>query len=176
MGGVCGVEQSELTTEEKSRQMEIEKMLREDKKRFDLEIKILLLGTGESGKSTIAKQLKLLYLQGFSSYEKAQFKEVIHSNIFLNMHILCKAATSLLGLKIEPENEVSLVFSCSATGLTRVRQGQQLLVSHTYSKHKLSICSWRTPSNTYGKIKEYKKLMLVVVSFSSATPLNSIVY
>jgi GTPase SAR1 family protein len=40
-----------------------------------------LLGTGESGKSTIAKQLKIMHLDGFSKEERDMYRVIIHSNI-----------------------------------------------------------------------------------------------
>lgn len=35
-------------------------------RRFNETVKILLLGTGESGKTTIIKQMKILHINGFS--------------------------------------------------------------------------------------------------------------
>lgn len=49
---------------------------------------ILLLGAGESGKSTIAKQIKLLYLGGFSNSEALRFKDAIQHNIISSMKAL----------------------------------------------------------------------------------------
>ncbi|ODQ81081.1 hypothetical protein BABINDRAFT_160492 [Babjeviella inositovora NRRL Y-12698] len=45
------------------------------------EIKILLLGSGESGKSTIIKQMKILHQNGFSDEEKADYKTFVFRNI-----------------------------------------------------------------------------------------------
>lgn len=49
-------------------------------------VKLLLLGAGESGKSTIFKQLKILYSaeKGYTSKERDQAKPYIYGNIFSN--------------------------------------------------------------------------------------------
>jgi len=60
---------------------EINVRLRSDRKRLNNEIKMLLLGTGESGKSTIAKQLKILHMDGFSKEELEGYKPVINNNV-----------------------------------------------------------------------------------------------
>eukprot|EP01103_Thecamoeba_quadrilineata_P017736 TRINITY_DN6431_c0_g1_i1.p1 TRINITY_DN6431_c0_g1~~TRINITY_DN6431_c0_g1_i1.p1 ORF type:complete len:341 (+),score=51.81 TRINITY_DN6431_c0_g1_i1:122-1144(+) len=53
-----------------------------DKTRHIKEMKFLLLGTGESGKSTITKQIKLIQLAGFSDDEMVSTIRTIISNIF----------------------------------------------------------------------------------------------
>jgi guanine nucleotide-binding protein G(i) subunit alpha len=45
---------------------DLEKMLSEYSKSYNKVIKILLLGSGESGKTTIIKQMKILHVKGFS--------------------------------------------------------------------------------------------------------------
>ena len=101
-----------MSKEERLRQKQIEMQLRRDKKRLDLEVKLLLLGAGESGKSTVAKQMKMIYLNGFSDQEKKQYKEIIHSNVILNMRALCTAVRKL-GISILLENEVTPSFYSS---------------------------------------------------------------
>jgi len=56
-------------------------LLKQDRKKQSREIKLLLLGTGESGKSTIAKQLRILHGNGFTPSEMAAFKPVVTNNV-----------------------------------------------------------------------------------------------
>lgn len=53
-------------TEEQLRSKELDKELKAMTLDFDNAIKILLLGTGESGKTTIIKQMKILHINGFT--------------------------------------------------------------------------------------------------------------
>jgi len=50
------------------------------------------LGAGESGKSTIAKQMKIIHLDGFSEEERLNFKDIIHSNVISSIKALIQAA------------------------------------------------------------------------------------
>lgn len=45
------------------------------------EVKILLLGSGESGKSTIVKQMKILHQNGYTTDELLEYRPFIHKNI-----------------------------------------------------------------------------------------------
>ncbi|KAJ7268138.1 G-protein alpha subunit-domain-containing protein [Mycena haematopus] len=58
----------------KARSDEIDRQLDEDSKRYKKECKILLLGSGESGKSTIVKQMKIIHQTGFSVDELRAFR------------------------------------------------------------------------------------------------------
>lgn len=66
----------------------LDNALKQDRKQMENEIKLLLLGTGESGKSTIAKQMKIIHLKGFTQAEKVIFRAVVHNNIITAMHTL----------------------------------------------------------------------------------------
>ncbi|KAF8956362.1 heterotrimeric G-protein alpha subunit, GPA3-like protein [Flammula alnicola] len=59
----------------------IDKQIEEDCKRFKRECKILLLGAGESGKSTIVKQMKIIHQDGFSDTELAEYRPVVYKNV-----------------------------------------------------------------------------------------------
>ena len=42
---------------------------------------MLLLGTGEAGKSTFVKQMKLIYGGGFTDEDKARFRDELVTNV-----------------------------------------------------------------------------------------------
>ncbi len=54
-------------------------------------IKLLLLGAGESGKSTVLKQMRLLYGDDYTEEELIYFRLCIHHNVVDFMENLCKA-------------------------------------------------------------------------------------
>ncbi|KAL3456361.1 guanine nucleotide binding protein, alpha subunit [Aspergillus heterothallicus] len=70
------------------RNARIEKALKNDKKVMDRTIKILLLGAGESGKSTIIKQMRIIHAGGFPEDERRQTRAVIYSNIVVAFKVL----------------------------------------------------------------------------------------
>uniref|UniRef100_A0A6B2LU40 Uncharacterized protein n=1 Tax=Arcella intermedia TaxID=1963864 RepID=A0A6B2LU40_9EUKA len=55
----------------------IEEQIKYDKRTADTKLKLLLLGTGDSGKSTFMKQMKVIHLDGFSSNDKEKFRVVL---------------------------------------------------------------------------------------------------
>lgn len=59
------------------------------------QIKLLLLGAGESGKSTVLKQLKLLHQGGFTHQERLQYSQVIWADAIQSMKILIIQARKL---------------------------------------------------------------------------------
>ena len=80
--------------------MEIEKMLRKDKKNQGKQVKILLLGAGESGKSTILKQMRIIYSEGFRLDERKEVRQVIFSNMIVAFKIIAEEMREL-GLEYE---------------------------------------------------------------------------
>lgn len=57
--------------------------------------KLLLLGAGESGKSTVVKQMRLIHGTGFSDNERCQYTRVLWSDAIQSMRILINAAREL---------------------------------------------------------------------------------
>lgn len=102
----CGSEQSALesnmgctlSAEERvamERSKAIEKGLKEDGIQAAKDIKLLLLGAGESGKSTIVKQMKIIHEGGFTSEDNKQFKPVVYSNTIQSLVAIIRAMGTL---------------------------------------------------------------------------------
>ncbi|KAG5941332.1 G protein alpha subunit [Claviceps monticola] len=79
MGG-C-VSSSSEEAEQKKKSQAIDKVIEEDSKRLRKECKILLLGSGESGKSTIVKQMKIIHLKGYSNDELYNYRPTVFKNL-----------------------------------------------------------------------------------------------
>lgn len=71
-------------------------------------------GAGESGKSTVLKQMRLIYASGFSKNEKLEWKPVVYTNIIQSFRLIFDAMTEL-GIEFEnKENEAC--FTLRQTG------------------------------------------------------------
>lgn len=73
----------------------IEKRLQLENQREKNEVKLLLLGAGESGKSTVLKQMKVLHQNGFTHQERKQYSQVIWADAIQSMRILIIQARKL---------------------------------------------------------------------------------
>ncbi len=67
------------------RNAELERQIKKDAETMIGEVKMLLLGAGESGKSTILKQMKLIHSNGYTEDEKKFHREIVYSNIIQSM-------------------------------------------------------------------------------------------
>jgi len=78
-------------------------------------IKLLLLGPGESGKSTIFKQMKIIQDEGgFSTEELISFRNVIFSNCVSQMRVILEASVLL---KVQLRSETSVEAAKKILGL-----------------------------------------------------------
>ncbi|MBN3315556.1 GNAQ protein, partial [Atractosteus spatula] len=110
---------------------EIQKILHKQRKRDRREIKLLLLeqrrgtafspaglllgwtgglekeqgGTGESGKSTFIKQMRIIHGQGYSEEERRAFAKLVYQNIFTAAQSMISAMATLGIPYGRPENE-----------------------------------------------------------------------
>ncbi|XP_046865732.1 G protein alpha s subunit isoform X1 [Drosophila tropicalis] len=72
---------SDDSKSQKRRSDAISRQLQKDKQLYRATHRLLLLGAGESGKSTIVKQMRILHVDGFSEQEKKQKIDDIKKNI-----------------------------------------------------------------------------------------------
>ncbi|ORY36848.1 guanine nucleotide binding protein, alpha subunit [Rhizoclosmatium globosum] len=81
----------------KQRNDEIDKSISQEKKKRANEnrTKLLVLGAGESGKSTILKQMTLIYGTGFTPNQLETFRQAIQINILVSIVSLIKAMDKL---------------------------------------------------------------------------------
>ncbi|KAM7360602.1 guanine nucleotide-binding protein subunit alpha-11-like [Cochliomyia hominivorax] len=99
---------------------EAEKTLKDLNKQYKKDIKLLLLGTGESGKSTFIRQMRILYDNGYSDEERKTYIIPIHANIFQSMQNMISAMETL-GIEYEKRENATkhtaLVMYVNATCL-----------------------------------------------------------
>eukprot|EP00736_Rhodelphis_marinus_P011197 Rmarinus@m.30225 len=83
--------------EETQRNVEVNQQLKKDKSKYEQDVKLLFLGAGESGKSTVFKQLRILFFDGFSDDDRVDFIELIAVNIIRAMQMLLKFSPKFTG-------------------------------------------------------------------------------
>ena len=93
--GLCG---SGLTAEQRdelARNRAIEKQNEDDHLTEQERIKLLLLGAGESGKSTIFKQMKLIYGEQYTDEDLKAITPVVYNNTITSMKVLIEQCQNL---------------------------------------------------------------------------------
>jgi len=151
---------SRSSSAEAKKDKEIGKFLQNEKQQFDSEIKLLLLGAGESGKSTIAKQMKIIHLDGFPEKERLSYKTIIYSNVFLSLHALINA-TKDMNIPLTSE---------SATAAARFADEPSLVESLSPEIAKDIKCLWSDP----GIRKAYERQNEFQLNDSAEYYLNAI--
>lgn len=84
---------------------------------------VLLLsptGTGESGKSTFIKQMRIIHGGGYTDEDKRSYAKLVYQNIYMSMQAMVRAMVAL-GLSLsDPQNQVE-GHGCLPTGAQEVR-------------------------------------------------------
>ncbi|KAG8085204.1 hypothetical protein GUJ93_ZPchr0010g7920 [Zizania palustris] len=117
MGSSCSRSDllSESETTENAKSADIDRRILQETKAEQHIHKLLLLGAGESGKSTIFKQIKLLFQTGFDETELKSYISVIHANVYQTIKILHDGAKELSQVEsdsskyvISPDNQAMI--------------------------------------------------------------------
>eukprot|EP00249_Psilotum_nudum_P024803 c29296_g1_i8 orf=1133-2269(+) len=94
MGVLCSKEHhiAQEDVEEQAQAKDIDRRIAQESKAEKNVQKLLLLGAGESGKSTIFKQIKVLFQTGFDDMERRNYIPAIHANVYQSIKILHDAS------------------------------------------------------------------------------------
>ncbi|KZT68855.1 heterotrimeric G protein alpha subunit 4 [Daedalea quercina L-15889] len=104
MGACMSSGPVDVSEEDKRRHREAEKSLKEAKARLSKQVKVLLLGSGDSGKSTILKQMRLIHKVPFSPHEVESYRQLVFNNLTHGMKYVTDAMEEM-DLTVLPENE-----------------------------------------------------------------------
>lgn len=129
---------------------EIEKQLRQDKKNQRRELKLLLLGTGESGKSTFIKQMRIIHGQGYSDEDKLGYVALVYQNVITAIQSLTLAMESL---KIAYRNPAN---SEHAKTMREVDPKNVTTFEHDYYIATRSLWSDQGMQECYDRRREYQ--------------------
>ncbi|KAJ6255282.1 guanine nucleotide-binding protein g(o) subunit alpha [Anaeramoeba flamelloides] len=81
----------------------LEQEIEKEKEDLEKTVKLLLLGTGESGKSTFIKQIRLIFKSGFDEKTRELYKHTIQLNLVKDTKSLVTGMNTL-DIDFEPEN------------------------------------------------------------------------
>ncbi|KAK4050603.1 guanine nucleotide-binding protein subunit alpha [Microbotryomycetes sp. JL201] len=111
------------------RTKEIDRALSKDREAMKNTVKLLLLGAGESGKSTLVKQMRLIYRDTYSPSERLSYREVVYANAVQSMQAVIRGY-AILKISLEPEQLVPVaqrLLEIDSDGLTNDGPGRSLM-------------------------------------------------
>lgn len=82
---------------------EVERELKAHAKKHNTQVKVLLLGSGDSGKSTILKQMRVIHNDKFTPQEIESYRQLVFTNIIRGFQMLIDSLPSM-GLSVSSEN------------------------------------------------------------------------
>ncbi|XP_004399328.1 PREDICTED: guanine nucleotide-binding protein G(i) subunit alpha-2 isoform X1 [Odobenus rosmarus divergens] len=150
-GGMgCTVSAEDKAAAERSKM--IDKNLREDGEKAAREVKLLLLGAGESGKSTIVKQMKIIHEDGYSEEECRQYRAVVYSNTIQSIMAIVKAMGNLQIDFADPSraDDARQLFALSCTAEEQGVLPEDLsgVIRRLWADHGVQAC--------FGRSREYQ--------------------
>uniref|UniRef100_A0A914UNT9 G-protein alpha subunit n=1 Tax=Plectus sambesii TaxID=2011161 RepID=A0A914UNT9_9BILA len=102
MGAVCASEEVRVQA---STNRLIEKVIDKERRNETGNQKLLLLGAGECGKSTILKQMQILHKNGFTEAEYEEKTEIVYSNTVTSMAAILRAMGAM-NLSLDSDREI----------------------------------------------------------------------
>nr|AAL11437.1 G-protein alpha subunit 1 [Phytophthora palmivora] len=93
--GLCASQMSDSDRQAMAKSREIEAKNEEAHRVEHEKVKLLLLGAGESGKSTVFKHMKILYGASLTEEEKRHCTPIIYNNVVTSMKMLIEQCTEM---------------------------------------------------------------------------------
>ncbi|XP_071493833.1 guanine nucleotide-binding protein G(o) subunit alpha-like [Diadema antillarum] len=142
------------------RHKDIEKMLTIGRLEATKTIKLLLLGAGESGKSTVAKQLRLIHQQGFTPDERHMYRAIVNSNVIESVHAILDAMDKLDINFAHKERKVDVAYfyACSQmieSGELNITRELAAAISRLWADRGLQECYRRKSEYQLNDSAEY---------------------
>ncbi|KAK6311233.1 hypothetical protein J4Q44_G00192880 [Coregonus suidteri] len=105
----------------------IEKQLQKERQSYNATHRLLLLGAGESGKSTVVKQMRILHVNGFNAEEKKQKIQDIRKNVKDAIVTIVSAMSTLIPpvTLANPEDQFRIEYIKSIAPLSDVDYTQE---------------------------------------------------
>ncbi|KAK0191997.1 guanine nucleotide-binding protein alpha-2 subunit [Armillaria mellea] len=94
----------EVTEADKALHKRAEKELKEAKAKMASQVKVLLLGSGDSGKSTVLKQMRFIHRVPFSPQEIESYRQLTFDNLTRGLKYVLDAMEDM-DLKVQEDNE-----------------------------------------------------------------------
>ncbi|XP_040052774.1 guanine nucleotide-binding protein subunit alpha-14 [Gasterosteus aculeatus] len=121
---------------------EIERQLRRDKKSSHQELKLLLLGTGESGKSTFIKQMRIIHGAGYSEADRKSFTRLVFQNTVTAVQALIQATRTLRIDFVDDQNisQAQRLMEVEVTQVSTLEAWQVDAIKRVWNDHGVQRC------------------------------------
>lgn len=105
LGCLSCVSGTQEDMELKRRSKKIDRDIRREERLIKRQVKLLLLGAGESGKSTFLKQMRIIHNINYDVTAQLEFRKIVYQNIIRGMKVLVDAQKKLFIPLSNQENE-----------------------------------------------------------------------
>ncbi|KAI7812596.1 guanine nucleotide-binding protein subunit alpha-14-like [Triplophysa rosa] len=129
---------------------EIERQLKMDRKDATRQLKLLLLGTGESGKSTFIKQMRIIHGKGYTEEDRKAYTNLVFQNVFVAIQTLIQSMENLNIPFTDAKNS-----ACTAK-LTAVTAGTVHSISSEYAEAIKSVWKDGGLQKCYERRREFQ--------------------
>lgn len=139
--------------DDKRRSRELEKEMNKDHQQDQQVNKLLLLGAGECGKSTLFKQMLLLYGKGFTDEDRREYRTIVFANIISSMKTLVEQSDELNG-KVDVPTSINPQLQASKSFVEELKETAE--IDPTCASHMAALWADQGIQNTFEKRALYQ--------------------